>query len=154
MLIQDRFNSFLKRVTKDSSAGRSQPYNIKTQLRLVATIPAGLGEITDRSEWHEYLPVDFNPEKDVVLEISKETGESMVPFLQVGDFAIITDSIKVKPGDIVAAVWTKNAGAIKMYDEQNGNAILLSYNPLHTPIIIPKSKVKMYFVKSIIKRRR
>lgn len=156
MLIQDRFKSFLARAVKENSTDTEtqKKYNLKTQLRLVATIPAGIGEITDRSEWHEWLPIDFNPEKDVVLEVSKENGESMMPFMNVGDYAIITDSIKVKPGDLVAALWTKHSGAIKVYDEQNGNAILLSYNPTHTPIILPKSKVKMYFVKSIIKRRR
>jgi phage repressor protein C with HTH and peptisase S24 domain len=132
----------------------NQHFNINPQLRLVATVPAGLGEITDRSEWHEWMSIDFNPEKDVVLEVSKENGESMIPFVNVGDYAIITDSIKVKSGDLVAALWTKHAGALKVYDEQNGNAILLSYNPLHTPIILPKSKVKLYFVKSIIKRRK
>lgn len=154
--IQDRFKSFLKRASKEHLTVNEQQamYNLTPQLRLVATVPAGLGEITDRSEWHEWLPIDFNPEKDVVLEVSKENGDSMIPFINVGDFAIITDSIKVRPGDLVAALWTKHAGAIKVYDEQNGNAILLSYNPTHTPIILPKSKVKMYFVKSIIKRRK
>ncbi len=154
-LVQNRFKNFLKNASKEHLSVRDSEFIYgKTQLRIVGTVPAGLGEITDRSDWHEWLPVDFNPEKDVVLEVSKENGESMIPFINVGDYAIITDSIKVKAGDLVAALWTKHAGAIKVYDEQNGNTILLSYNPIHTPIILPKSKVKLYFVKSIIKRRR
>jgi len=155
-LVQNRFKSFLQHASKEHlmTKGEHDVYNLKTQLRLVATVPAGIGEVTDRSDWHEWLPIDFDPEKDVVLEVSKENGESMIPFINVGDYAVITDAIKVKPGDLVAALWTKHSGAIKVYDEQNGNAILLSYNPTHTPIILPKQKVKLYFVKSIIKRRR
>lgn len=124
----------------------------RSEYRVEATIPAGLAHLTDRSDWPESESIDYPPEEYIWLEVSKQMGESMIPLIRPTDLLLITDREKPKPGDIVAARWRDDEGAIKIYSESDEKVVLSSYNPLIPPVVLPKSKVKLYRVVLIKKR--
>ncbi|MCE1188842.1 MAG: S24 family peptidase, partial [Ignavibacteria bacterium] len=113
-------------------------------------------EVVDLTDWWESDVIDFKPEDHAFLKIDEENGYSMMPLIRPGDVVLISFSQKPVDGDIVAARWDENAGAIKVYNESalDPNLIVLtSYNQVVAPIFLRKSQVRLYKVVLIKKKK-
>ncbi|HEX3075144.1 MAG TPA: S24 family peptidase [Ignavibacteriales bacterium] len=117
------------------------------EYRILATVPAGLGEMVDLTEWYQSDVLSFAPEDHAFIQVDKEFGYSMMPMINPGDLALISFSAKVKNHDLVAAKWDKTKGAIKVINfmEDNPNmAVLTSYNMAVQPIFIRMDRASIY----------
>lgn len=128
----------------------------KIEFRLEATIPAGRGEVIDLSDWWQSEVIDFAPDEHVFLSVSEEFGYSMMPFINPGDFILISLTRKPSDGDIVVAKWDATGGALKMYSENPAapnSVVLTSYNAMEKPIILNRNQVRLYKVVLIKKKK-
>ena len=124
-----------------------------TEYRIEATIAAGQSEIYDRVDNNEFKSLEYSPRENYFwIQIDKEMGYSMRPFLAEGEYVLLSIKEKVRVGDLVAAKWGKNA-AIKIYNETGtGDIILSSYNQLTPFVFLHKKEVTLFKVKLIEKK--
>ncbi|MCU7501333.1 MAG: helix-turn-helix domain-containing protein [Ignavibacteria bacterium] len=141
------FNEDINVILSDIEELKEKARNLeqKKEYPVEAQVWAGFGEMYSTVEWSEKEAIiDFPMEGYVWVRIS---GDSMAPFLQRGDLALITDRLRIRPGDLVAARILGDGGVLKIYDsEVNGNVVLTSFNPAHKPLILDKTKVTLYKV--------
>ena len=126
------------------------------EYRVIGMVPAGKGESVDWSDWWESEVLSYHPDDHVFIKIDPEFGYSMMPMIQPGDFVLISFSAKPQNGDLVAALWDKTKGALKVYNENPSvpNAVILtSYNQAVEPIFVKKDQVRMYKVVLIKKAK-
>lgn len=127
------------------------------EYRLDAMIPAGSGELVDLTEWIRSETLEFDPAGHALLQIDTEFGYSMTPVIQPGDYVMYSYHAKVYDGDIVAARWDATKGAVKIASFVQGNpslVALISSNPSVPPIVLERSRLVMYKVVMLIKKRR
>ena len=139
---------------KKEFAGKNEVSTL--EYRVIGMVPAGKGESVDWSDWWESEVVSYHPEDHVFIKIDPEFGYSMMPMIQPGDFVLISFSAKPQSGDLVAALWDKTKGALKVYTENPNvpnTVILTSYNQAVEPIFVKKDQVRMYKVVLIKKAK-
>lgn len=134
-------------IIKDKQKG----YRIPGQLeyKLESTIPAGDGDIVDLTDWYHSDVLDYDPQHHFFLKVDEQFGLSMMPLIRPGDLLLCSTRAKVKSGDIVAAKWDKNKGAVKIASFPKNdtlNVLLMSYNQAYEPFSVPKKQTKMYKV--------
>lgn len=127
------------------------------EYRVLASVPAGIGEIQDRTEVHESDILDFDPADHAFIIVDQEFGYSMMPTISPGDMVLISFKDKVKSNDLVAARWDKTKGAIKILslgEKDKTKGALLSYNLAVPPIYFEDiRKIKLYRVVLIKKNK-
>jgi transcriptional regulator with XRE-family HTH domain len=125
------------------------------EFSIEASIPAGIGEIKDRSDAKEVDTLDYDPETHIFLTVDRESGLSMTPLVNPGDLVLISLTSKIRNHDLVAAKWDENKGALKIisFDENNPDTIVLtSYNQMIPPIFKNRKKILVYKVVLIKKK--
>lgn len=133
--------------------------NVINQLeyRVDGVIPAGKSELVDLTDWIQTEVLDFSPESHALLVVDDQFGYSMTPVLQPGDYVMYSYNAKISNNDLVAAKWDSTKGAVKIcnFIADNPNFVaLVSSNPSVSPIILNKTKVVMYKIVMIIKKRK
>jgi SOS-response transcriptional repressor LexA len=125
------------------------------EFKLLGRIPAGYADYNDLSEWPEREKLEYDPDTHFFLKVDEEFGYSMMPLVSPGDLVLVSMEAKIKSGDLVAALWDKTKGALKIYNENKDIPdiiVLNSYNQAVEPIFLKKTKVKLYKVVLIEKR--
>lgn len=123
-------------------------------LPLLGKIPAGRAEFQSWQENNETFHLSFNPFQEFILTIDEEFGYSMMPLVNPGDKILVTMHDRPKSGDLVAALWDKTKGALKVLIENQdmpGIISLHSYNTAIPPMIFKAGTVKLYKVKAVFK---
>jgi phage repressor protein C with HTH and peptisase S24 domain len=141
---------------KGTVAKKGKGREDSSEFRIEATVPAGIGDITDHTDSFQYDSLDFQPiENYAWLRVSKQIGESMKPTINPDDLVLITDREKIKPGDIVA-VWMERqkTGTIKIYNETKELVILTSYNQTIPPIVFSKEKDESKLYKVVLIKKK
>jgi phage repressor protein C with HTH and peptisase S24 domain len=119
------------------------------EYKLESTIPAGDGDIVDLTDWYHSDVLDYDPQHHFFLKVDEQFGLSMMPLIRPGDLLLCSTRARVKSGDIVAAKWDKNKGAVKIASfpkNDNMNVLLMSYNQAYEPFSVPRKQTKMYKV--------
>lgn len=119
------------------------------EYRVDATVSAGTGRATAYSEWYETEILDFDPQTHAFLKVDADFGFSLMPFIQPGDYVLISYNDKIQDGDIVAAKWQGEKGALKIvsFSETEKSLIHLhSYNQSIKPLTFRKKDVLLYKV--------
>lgn len=117
--------------------------------KVLGSIPAGKAEFSEWENVNESKSIDYDPDTHFYLKVDSEFGYSMMPVVNPGDLVLVSTTAKVKDGDLVAAIYDKTKGALKIYNENKDApflAILTSYNQAIPPIIIKKENLQMYKV--------
>lgn len=111
---------------------------------VVAGIRAGFGGIAyvyDEDEiTYEYADVK-NPDDYVFFKVS---GDSMEPKISADDFALIHKQEYANEGDIIAAVYNGEEGALKQYFTENDIIILHSFNSEYHDIVISGADLEQF----------
>lgn len=122
---------------------------------VMGTVPAGKADIQDWSDLNEFRDLEYDPDTHFYLKIDEEFGYSMMPLVNPGDYVLVSMYGKVKPGDLVVALYDKTKGALKIYNENEnlpGIAILSSYNQSIQPMVFKRDEIKIYKVVLIEKK--
>ncbi len=111
---------------------------------VVAGIRAGFGGIAyvfDEDDiTYEYADVK-NPDDYVFFKVS---GDSMEPRISAGDYALIHKQEYANEGDIIAAVYNGEEGALKQYFTKNGIVVLHSFNSTYLDIVISGAALEQF----------
>lgn len=119
------------------------------EYKLESIIPAGDGDVVDITDWYHSDVLDYDPQHHFFLKVDEQFGLSMMPLIRPGDLLLCSTRAKVKSGDIVAAKWDRNKGAVKIASfpkNDTMNVLLMSYNQAYEPFSVPKKNTKMYKV--------
>ncbi|MBN8547329.1 MAG: LexA family transcriptional regulator [Ignavibacteria bacterium] len=122
---------------------------------VMGTVPAGKAEIQDWSDLNEFRDLEYDPDTHFYLKVDEEFGYSMMPLVNPGDYVLVSMYGKVKPGDLVVALYDKTKGALKIYNENEnlpGIAMLSSYNQSIQPMVFKRDEIKIYKVVLIEKK--
>ena len=122
---------------------------------VMGTVPAGKADIQDWSDLNEFRDLEYDPDTHFYLKVDEEFGYSMMPLVNPGDFVLVSMYGKVKPGDLVVALYDKTKGALKIYNENEnlpGIAMLSSYNQSIQPMVFKREEIKIYKVVLIEKK--
>jgi len=122
---------------------------------VMGTVPAGKADIQDWSDLNEFRDLEYDPDTHFYLKIDEEFGYSMMPLVNPGDYVLVSMYGKVKPGDLVVALYDKTKGALKIYNENEnlpGIAILSSYNQSIQPMVFKRDTIRIYKVVLIEKK--
>lgn len=137
------------RARKSSGDRRERVYPV------MGTVPAGKAEIQDWSDLNEFRDLEYDPDTHFYLKVDEEFGYSMMPLVNPGDYVLVSMYGKVKPGDLVVALYDKTKGALKIYNENEnlpGIAMLSSYNQSIQPMVFKRDEIKIYKVVLIEKK--
>jgi transcriptional regulator with XRE-family HTH domain len=132
-------------------------YHIRPkEYRVVASVPAGIGEMQDYYEdYFESHDLNYDPADHLFMKVDKELGFSMMPIVNPGDLVLISLSAKIHNNDLVVAKWNERRGALKIitFDENDQNNIVLtSYNQSVPPMFVKRDKIHVYKVVLIKKK--
>lgn len=126
------------------------------QYKIVANVPAGIGELTTYDDWFETDVLEYNPADHVFIRIDEEFGSSMMPLVAPGDLVLISYSAKPRNGDLVAARWDETKGALKIYQElphDPSTILLMSYNQAVPVIMVNRKSAKIFKVVLLKKQK-
>lgn len=159
--VQERFQSALTNIYKNqSTSARAVNDELshfgfvkRADYAIAATVPAGTGHFTDRTDSVETESLaEYSADEHVFIQISSKMGDSMRPLLRPGDLVLVSRKAKIKDGDLVAAQWGADEGAVKIYYDMGDRVQLHSINLAVEPIKLPKKMVHMYKVVLIKKK--
>ena len=122
------------------------------ELPLFGDIPAGRAEMKEYTDYHK---ITFDSRRQFMLRIDEENGDSMMPLIRAGDIVVCDANAKPVAGDIVAARWGENRGAVKilgtMQDDPN-RIFLYSSNPAGPIFPLQRDQIALYKVIFIKKK--
>lgn len=146
-------------LTGSEKNSKEKDFGIKTSkeriYRVMGTLPAGRADVQDWSDLNEFKDLEYDPDTHFYLKIDEEFGYSMMPLVNPGDYVLVSLYSKPKDGDLVAALYDKTKGALKIYSESKdipGIVILTSYNQAIQPMFFKKDQIKAYKVVLIEKK--
>lgn len=122
------------------------------QYPICGTIPAGVAEINDLTDWPEMEDAFFSPSDHFYLKIDDEYGDSMRPIIKPGDLILCSLSQIVKENDLCAVRYDGTKGAIKIYEEHGDTVVLRSVNPAYDPIKVKKENIVNKYKVVMIKK--
>ena len=122
------------------------------QFRLRDCVPASTDEFAEPAAIYQpWVVEDYSSTDHVLIEISGQMSEGMQPVINPGDRVLIARRSEIKDGDLVAARWNDDDGAIRIYRRQDEKIQLWTLNPSIPPMSLsPKA---FHFFKVVLIRK-
>jgi SOS-response transcriptional repressor LexA len=108
----------------------------------VPTSAAAFGSTTDR--YQPFVMEDYSSIDHVFLRLNRSMVEGMQPLVNPGDLALIARRTDLKDGDLVAARWTDDDGAVRIYHRLDDKIHLTTISPTAPPLLLGPKNVQIF----------
>lgn len=141
------------RLSPDLAKALSTPQLAREkQFRVRDSVPLSSGQFAEPSDVYQpWVIEDYSATDHILLEVSESMAEGMRPVINPGDRVLIARKDEIKDGDLVAARWKDDDGAIRIYRRQDEKIQLWTLNPSIPPVSLsPKA---LHFYKVVLIRK-
>ncbi|MDP2884549.1 MAG: S24 family peptidase [Ignavibacteria bacterium] len=117
------------------------------QFRVRTSVPSGAAEFGEPSDIYQpWVIEDYTSADHLLLEISESMSDGMRPVINPGDRVLIARRSDIKDGDLVAARWANDDGAIRIYRRLDEKVQLWTLNPAIAPVSLSPKAFQLYKV--------
>lgn len=120
-------------------AGSLTPAGDFSGVKIIGTVKTGYGALAIEEDYG-YAPANVKyPEQYRYLMVK---GDSMAPFIQEGDLALVRIQPSLNSGELGVFIYKDEEATLKKYHNHGGRVLLEPFNPDYEPLIIENSDLE------------